>query len=162
MEELSNKQVMHNLSEICKKVGYKRNGDSGNCGNFALALARELHKIDIPSDIVICSDLAVNDDTEIIDYEDYESSMYHVVLMVNNKLYDSLGESSIQKLQKIALDQYGDNNPSITAWRYTPENDDKFRYIFEWGTDFNTYPEYFQKSFKNYLKGFKEVNNGNI
>lgn len=140
------------LDLICRKVNRKRRGDGGNCGNFALALGRELFKYNIDFRIVICSDVDVQPEDDLDVYNETDSDIYHVAIMIDDKVYDCTGLTSIKDLEDIAYDQYGNSYPDISAWTYSEQDDNEFRKVFEWNTNFNTYPEYFQKLFKQYFE----------
>ena len=135
--------------ELCKKVNKKHRAFGGNCGSFALALARELSKQNIKCSLTVCSSID-EEDLEEMDYsprayEDFETDIYHVALYVGDTLVDGSGKISINDLKKIAREEYSDNNPEIYTHDYNKENDNDFRYAFEWGTNHDVYPEYYQK-----------------
>lgn len=148
--------IIDNLSDICISVDKIKNGDGGNCGNFALALAKELYKYYIDCQIVICSNFEIQDDDNIDIYNAGEPDIYHVALLVNNNLYDCTGEINIDMLGDIAYDQYGNSQPDITAWQYTNYNYDLFRKVFEWNTNYNVSVEYFQKLFRKQIDSLLE------
>jgi len=137
------------LDKLCKNINKKHRAFGGNCGSFALAMARELTKQNIECSLVICSSI-YEEDLEEMDYnprayEDFETDIYHVALEVDGKMYDGSGEITIKDLKKLAKGEYDDSNPEIYTHKYTKENDDDFRYAFEWGTNHDVYPEYYQK-----------------
>ena len=141
--------TIEDIVELCKKVNKKHRAFGGNCGSFALALARELTKQDIKCSLVVCSSI-YDEDLEEMNYsprayEDFETDIYHVALGIGDMLFDGSGEINLKTLKKIAKDEYDDSNPMIYSHRYTKENDDDFRYAFEWGTNHDVYPEYYQK-----------------
>lgn len=146
-EGISTKEL--DLDILCKKLNEKHYAFEGNCGNFALALARELTKHGFECSIVVCSSIDSEDLAEENNnpraYEYFEADIYHVALFANNKLYDGDGEITEDNLKLIAEDEYGDSDPTIYYHQYTDANDDDFRFAFEWSTNFDVYPEYYQK-----------------
>ena len=158
-----NLDTFDDLSSLCKKLNQKHNAFGGNCGHFALALARELVKQGFDEHnfgIAICSSI-YDEDLEEYNYsprayEETESDIYHVAINFGNTLFDGDGKTSIAKLKKIAKEEYGDANPNIYTHTYTKENDDDFRYAFEWGTNYDVYPEYYQKLIQKEFKTLVE------
>ena len=117
----------------------KHPGDGGNCGVLALAIARHI----TGADIVVCSNF--DDFEDIRDYVDLDSDIYHVCLMYNNKLYDCTGEITIDDLDDIALNQYGDSYTSILRWDYEQKDDKDWSFVFRNQTNCDVDPEYYEQ-----------------
>ena len=135
------------IIKLCKYLNKKHRGDGGNCGSFALALARELPIDD--KNIVLCYENVGEELNDLSEFDD--QLLYHVAFMTNNSIYDCTGKVSVQLLEKICLDDYRDPDPVIEAWKYNEGEDNKFRRLFEWNTDYDVYPEYYQELIKKYL-----------
>lgn len=133
------------LDKLCKDLNKKHYAFGGNCGFFALAIARELSKRGIDSSIIIASDMDEEDVESVRSYGDNEPDIYHVAIKVGDKIYDGNGETSIQSLKDIAEEEYGDLQPTILEHSYSKDNDDDFRFAFEWSTNYDVDAEYYQE-----------------
>ena len=146
-KNISSKDI-ENLFKELNNIHY---GAGGNCGNLALAVARELSDIkDVK--IVICSNGSHDEPKNLRDYADNELDIWHVALLVDGKIYDFTGETSVKKLEQLCINEYDDHDPVIFSWDYSKKEDNDFRYIFDWETDFDVYPEFYQKYIKKILK----------
>ena len=86
------------------------NLSGGNCGTFALALARLSAEAGKQSTFgILFRDVAgVETIRELLDAE---TDIYHIVLEVGNRKYDGTGETTVDQMLDLAETQYGDFNP---------------------------------------------------
>lgn len=85
---------------------------SGNCGMFAVAVAKRLRK----QNISVTLGVLYQDDDNIQDLSDItvnEADVYHVVVEHNGNYYDGTGKITTDTLLAIASDQYGDDQPGF-------------------------------------------------
>ena len=141
---LTNNEII----KLCKYLDSKHPGDGGNCGSFALALARELPVND--KKLVLCYEYCGEELDDLSDFDD--ELLYHVAFMCNDTIFDCTGTVDVKTLEKICFDNYGDRDPIIESWEYNESEDNEFRRLFEWNTAFDVYPEYYQKLIREYLK----------
>lgn len=91
------------------------NLSSGNCGQFALALADKLINKGYKASIGILHKY----DEEVGDLHDLASEevdIYHVVVVVDDKIFDGTGKITTEDLIQFAIKEYRDDSPSyITA-----------------------------------------------
>ena len=139
------------IEKLITKISSINFGAGGNCGNLALALARELPNKD--KKLIICSDWT-EDIEDLENYIDWDSSVYHVAIMVDNVMFDFTGIINVNYLENFCKIEYDDVDPQIISWVYTKKDDDSFRKVFEWETTYDTYPEEYQELIK------KELNSG--
>lgn len=111
------------LDIIVKRVGEKVNLFSGNCGIFAIALAKFLNEI---GGYALHYLIYVNQgETELDGYFDGEPDVYHVVLSVEGNgidaFFDGHGSCSDSDVLSI-LGEYGQNFDTVTIMKLPVSN----------------------------------------
>lgn len=87
------------------------NLSSGNCGQFSIALAKKL--IDIGYDASIGILHKYDEDVSNLDeLAAEELPIYHVVVLVEDSIFDGTGEITVDDLIKLSTLEYRDNEPS--------------------------------------------------
>jgi hypothetical protein len=135
-KEPAKKHDVVELTSIARKK-YKGNKlFGGNCGQFALGLAK--HLIDIGAkDVKLGLITEKNDDLDGNDVDELQKSepkIYHVFVQHGGKWYDGSGEIDEDYISKFAQERYGDDNPDM--W-IDIAVDDKARKLIEWETDWD-------------------------
>ena len=122
--------TIEDIVELCKKVNKKHRAFGGNCGSFALALARELSKQNIKCSLTVCSSIDEEDLEEMNysprAYEDFETDIYHVALYVGDTLVDGSGKISINDFNRSYWTIRFDDNTTlemVPRSSLTPIND---------------------------------------
>lgn len=112
VNSISDKYLIEGLIDSASKIFGRDNLSSGNCGNFALALASILIEKGLSPKIGI---LHFCDEDEYFDsIEDLsisEPNIYHVVLINDDKIYDSTGEIKKDYLIDFSIREYHDDQP---------------------------------------------------
>lgn len=88
--------------------------DGGNCGTFALALAKLCGE---PSIIYVISNS--EDEEELLHGE---PDIYHVIISINGVLYDSTGITDVDAAFSIAEQQYNNSNAYDISYDYPKES----------------------------------------
>jgi hypothetical protein len=116
---------------------------SGNCGTFALALGAILSEVGIPFKIGILFNQGklepgTHFGTQTIILA--ETDIYHVAVIIGNRIYDGDGEISEQAFASYAA-QYGDRHPG----GYLVDFDDEYlRTLIEGETNWSIPPKVFE------------------
>jgi len=138
------------INELIKKASEKfgvMNLSSGNCGVFALALGRLLSEKGLEPKINFLFKFREDENINTIDnLSNSEPDIYHVVLSLNDKIYDGTGETSIEKLLELSVREYNDFEPMYLKDVGLEEN--ALRAVIEFDTNWFI-PEY---DFYSFLK----------
>ncbi|MFP5433871.1 MAG: hypothetical protein ACLGIM_12245 [Alphaproteobacteria bacterium] len=96
----------------CAEDKYGFNALSGgNCGQFALAMARYLRARGVPASLAM-----IMNQTDVEDFRDLQGAeidLYHVVLEVCGHLYDATGAINHDYLFDFSVREYRDANPAF-------------------------------------------------
>lgn len=118
---------------------------SGNCGMFAFGLAKYLidEKIFPFAKIaLICKDNNENSEDDLLNGE---PTIYHVVVQIENFLFDESGLTSKRNLLKFSIVEYGDKNPLFWSELNV---DEKIRKIISFNTNWDISWEIFYRFFR--------------
>jgi hypothetical protein len=126
-----------NLFQKMKKKS-KVNLGGGNCGMVAYAISKYLNQ---KYDMDISIGVITNADSEE-ELVNGEFSVYHMFPIVNNKMYDEMGEINTDYLLDLAHDQYDDYNPSMFTFFLPQEESDVVKIILR-QTNYDTNWKYF-------------------
>lgn len=138
------------INELIQKASEEfsvMNLSSGNCGVFALALGRLLSEKGLEPKINFLFKFREDENINTIDnLSNSEPDIYHVVLSLNDKIYDGTGETSIEKLLELSVREYNDFEPMYLKDVGLEEN--ALRAVIEFDTNWFI-PEY---DFYSFLK----------
>lgn len=118
----------------------------GNCGMFAVAVAKKLRE----QSILVTLGVLYRDDDSIQTPGDItvnEADVYHIVVEYNGNYYDGTGKVTADTLLDIANDQYGDNQPGFFT-EVDPFSQSVLRMIrsdTNWNTDSSEFYEVFSE-----------------
>jgi len=122
------------FDKLVKEAMPKEDKYSGNCGMYAIALAKKaLDNKKTPS-IAISTNI---DDLDELMYG--EPDIYHVAVIIDGKLYDGSGEINQNTLEAYGRALYNDPNPIILELEF---NDDLIKMIRQqtnWDTPWQEY-----------------------
>jgi len=138
------KMKIYKFDKIIKEAMPKDDKFSGNCGMYAIALAKNALDNNKKPVIVISTD--TNDLDELM-YG--EPNIYHVATEIDGVLYDGSGEISEDILGKYAYNIYGDANPKILFLTFNNDVIKMIRQQTNWDTSWQEY-------YKEMNKGIKE------
>jgi len=147
MSVTDNKKTILSMIEHAQKKYTQSKLSGGNCGTFALALARELadRKISGVTLGILFKDENGESETpkQILDME---TDVYHVVLEYANDRYDGTGKTTNTKLLQLAKRQYKDDKPSfVTDVKF---DDKHLKRLIENDTNWSIDSSKFQSCFK--------------
>lgn len=103
-------EVLKLIEESAQKFG-RINLSSGNCGQFSLALAKKLIDKGINATIGVLHKY----DSDVTDLQELaceEVPIYHVVVTIEDKIFDSTGKITTQDLVDFSIREYRDDEPS--------------------------------------------------
>ena len=131
----------------------------GNCGMFALALAKHLAKNGTHMNIaVICQDVWGDEDVLPIDIISADVPVYHVALVNAPKFYDADGLVTGYTIQKWIHQQYGDSSPALFVYDVTtPGLESLIRTDTAWSIPSHVFEEFFNNSLQEDLYRSMEV-----
>ena len=148
MSTADNKKIILSLIASAQKEYTVSKLSGGNCGTFALALARELEDRKIKG---VTIGVLFKDETQEAETPqqilDMETDVYHVVLEYANDRYDGTGKTTNTKLLQLAKRDYRDNNPSFVT-DISPKDKHLVRLIdndTNWNIDSNKFQMCFKK-----------------
>lgn len=105
-----NNYINELIEKAVEKFG-RINLSNGNCGQFSLALAQQLIDKGFKPKIGVLHKY----DEEVTDLDELASQevpVYHVVLILNDKIFDSTGEITTYDLVQFSKREYRDSAPS--------------------------------------------------
>lgn len=123
-----------NFDKLVKEAMSKKDKFSGNCGMYAIALAKKSLDDNKKPSIAIATD---TDDLDELMFG--EPNIYHVAVIINGKLYDGSGEITQNTLEAYGRALYNDPNPIILELEF---NDDLIKMIRQqtnWDTPWQAY-----------------------
>ena len=100
----------------------------GNCGTFALWLARGLADLGHEAKLGVVYREPEGGAEDVAAVTAAEADVYHVFVECGGRRYDGTGETDAGALLALALDQYGDPDPGYFA-EIDPEDRDLLRLI---------------------------------
>lgn len=116
----------------------------GNCGMFAMAIAKKLKEQGVSVTLGIV--FRDNDDIQNpSDITDSESDVYHMVVEHDGNYYDGTGKVTADTLLDIAKDQYGDDRPGF--FTDVDPNDPMVARLIRNDTNWNTNSSEFYHAF---------------
>ncbi len=114
----------------------RENTFSGNCGMYAIALAKKA--LDGNKNPVI---VVATDTKDLGELMYGEPKIYHIAVEIDGALYDGRGQIDENVLAHFAYDIYGDSNPNLLFLEF---NDDVIKMIRQqtnWDTSWEEYYE---------------------
>lgn len=105
-----NKYISELIEKAAEEFG-RINLSNGNCGQFALALSQKLIDKGIKPSIGVLHKY-YDDIKDIDDLASEEIPIYHIVVIVNDKIYDATGEITTLDLLNFSVREYRDNDPA--------------------------------------------------
>lgn len=120
---------------------------SGNCGMYAIALAKKALDDNKVPVIVISTD---TDDLDELMYG--EPNIYHVGVEIDGKIYDGSGEINEDILAKYGAVLYGDNNPNILFLEFNNDLVKMIRQQTNWDTSWQEYYNNINNKSKDYYE----------
>lgn len=99
------------IDKAAKRFGRDRLS-GGNCGTFALALAMALQEQGLAPTLAFSYREKGRCDT-IEEVIEAETDIYHVVVMLGERMFDATGETNADALLRLARMEYGDRRPSF-------------------------------------------------
>ena len=122
------------FDRLVKEAVTKEDKYSGNCGMYAIALAKKaLDNKKTPS-------IAISTNTDDLDELMYgEPDIYHVAVIIDGRMYDGSGEINQNTLENYGRFLYNDPNPIILELEF---NDDLIKMIRQqtnWDTSWQEY-----------------------
>ena len=105
------------IDESAEKFG-RINLSSGNCGQFSLALAQKLIDMGHTPTIGILHEYSDDidiDDFNIDDLAGMELPIYHIVVSVNDSIFDSTGQITTENLVDFSIREYKDPSPGYIS-----------------------------------------------
>ncbi len=109
---------------------------SGNCGMYAVALAKKAVDNNKRPVIVVATDT-----TDLNELAYGEPNIYHVAVEVDGTLYDGRGITNENELSQFVYDIYGDSNPSLVFLQFNDDVIKMIRQQTDWDTSWETYYE---------------------
>jgi hypothetical protein len=101
------------VDKAAKKFGRARL-TAGNCGTFALALATCLREQGfIPNIAFIYRWMEDVDSIDIDVLAEHEPDIYHVVVMLGDRMFDFSGETNVDGLMAFSVREYRDREPGF-------------------------------------------------
>lgn len=120
---------------------------SGNCGMYAIALAKNAKDNNKEPIIVIISD---TDDNDELLYG--EPNVYHVAVEIDGKLYDGNGLTSLTELGDFVYNIYGDTRPFVNYYNFNDSIIQVIRSQTNWDTQWQVYYNELKNNKKNIKK----------
>lgn len=107
-------QALSLIDAAAEKFG-RYNLAAGNCGTFALALSNNLRSRGYKPTIALLHRWYEEDDYSngIDGLVETDPDIYHVVVMMGDKMFDASGETSISDLLSLSIREYKDKNPGF-------------------------------------------------
>jgi len=105
-----NNEILKTINEAAEKFG-RLNLSSGNCGQFSLAIAQYLKEKGYKPEIGILHKY----DEDVKDLDDLaceEIAIYHIVITIDNNIFDSTGKITTDDLIEFSSREYNDSEPS--------------------------------------------------
>lgn len=134
--------------------------DGGNCGVFALGLARyikkEMPEVEVTLGVLSESVGEVEDFIKTALYSDID--IYHVVVIIEEHMYDGRGEIKVEELLELAESQYSDDSP--TLYCLSDIGSERTRRIIEGNTNYNGFN--WSDIYRYLTKIYKDKNNRSV
>lgn len=101
------------IGKAARKFGRARLS-GGNCGTFALALATRLKEIGLRPTIAFIYRWHEEENfSNVDDLVGSEPDIYHVVVMLGDRMFDASGETNVNALLTLTVREYRDREPSL-------------------------------------------------